>query len=70
MLDGCLVDPWWIFGGSFVMKSGVVFFMCCFSMLCYFFFLLCGLSNCTAARSKLALGGFSNSKAAKGKTGT
>ena len=39
-----------------MMKSGVVFFMCCFPMLCYFFFLLCGFSNCTAARSKLALG--------------
>ena len=62
----------WAWGDThmMMMKSGVVFFMCYFSMLCYFFFLLCGLSNCTAARSKLALGGFSNSKAAKGKTGT
>ena len=97
MLDGCLVDPWWIFGGSFVyewhvafqipdlefhgvrfrkgmhahlvmsvglclsyvpigwawgdthmmMKSVVVFLMCCFSMLCYCFLLL---------SEKLALG--------------
>ena len=97
MLDGCLVDPWWIFGGSFVyewhvafqipdlefhgvrfrkgmhahlvmsvglclsyvpigwawgdthmmMKSGAVFFMCCFSMLCYCLLLL---------SEKLALG--------------
>ena len=47
----------WAWGDThMMMKSGVVFFMCCFPMLCYFFFLLCGFSNCTAARSKLALG--------------
>ena len=31
----------WAWGDThMMMKSGVVFFMCCFSMLCYFFLLL------------------------------